>query len=93
MLVKLDYSQRKLVDLSLTKSTKLPCTSVEAFISVRIGVTLEQLALAVAQAFVEGDPVVADGREDHGLVRAQVVVHADAEQGLEQDCLMIKIVI
>jgi len=33
--------------------------------------------------------VVGDSGEDHGLVSAQVVVHADAEQGLEQDCLMI----
>jgi hypothetical protein len=37
--------------------------------------------------------VVGDSGEDHGLVRTQVVVHADAEQGLEQDRLIIKIVI
>ena len=54
----------------------LPCTCVEAFVSIWVCVALQQLALSCAQGLVDGHPIVAHSGEDDRLVGAQVMVHA-----------------
>ena len=70
--------------LAYARNVSLPGASVEALVGVRVGVALQQLALAVDEPLVDGHPVVADRGEDHGLAGAEVMVHTHAEQGLER---------